>query len=79
MQQKNRSPLRTPACVSKKWRRPLFEFCTHSLVGPQASLPAVRSCKEAILQAKSRENRRIEAPPWGSPIFDFQSADGELL
>ena len=33
-------------------------ICTHSLVGPQAALPAVRSCKEAILQAKSRENRR---------------------
>ena len=33
-------------------------YCTHSLVGSQVTLPAVRSCKEAILQAKSPENRR---------------------
>ncbi|MBR4068368.1 MAG: hypothetical protein IKK08_07060 [Clostridia bacterium] len=45
--------------MESKKRVPTFSrICTHPLVGPQAALPAVRSCKEAILQVKSRENRR---------------------
>ena len=51
-----------PAC-RKSAEGTFPRICTLSLVGPQAALPAVRSCKEAILQAKSRKNRRAGASP----------------
>ncbi len=37
-----------------------------------AILPAVRSCKEAIPKGIARKSPRM------SPIFDLESADGEL-
>ena len=45
-------------------------FCTHSQV---ATLPVVRSRKEAFSDEKARKSPRM------SPIFDLQSADGELV
>ena len=50
-----------------------IEGCTRSLVGWQASLPAVPSRKEAIPEGIARKSPRM------SPIFDWQSADGELV